>query len=91
MWFTHAGVLGEGSAADVVAQVEEGDVRAVAHLEKDVHVGAVLARARHVVALDDVGQRQAQQVFVEMAGFFAVAAAPGEVVQPAHGGRGWRR
>ena len=68
---------------DVVAEVEEREVRAVGHAEEDVHVRAVLAGARHVVGADHVDERQAEHVLVEGAGLLAVAAAPGEVVQAA--------
>ena len=77
--------VGRGLGGVVVAEVEEGDVRAVAHLEEDVDVGAVLAGRRHVVRLDQVDQRQAEQVLVEVPGFLRVAAAPGEVVEAADG------
>jgi hypothetical protein len=78
--------LGDG----VVAEVEEGQVRAVGHAEEDVHVGAVLAGARHDVGTDHVDQRQAEQVLVEGARLLAVAAAPGEVVQAVDGNEGRR-
>ena len=69
---------------DVVAEVEEGEVRAVGHAEEDVHVRAVLAGARHDVGADHVDQRQAEDVFVERARLLAVAAAIGVVMQAAN-------
>jgi len=77
--------VGRGLGGRVVAQVEEGDVRAVTHLEKDVHIGAVLAGAGYHVALDHMHQGQAQQVLIEMARLLAIPAAPGEVMQRSDG------
>ncbi|MNT37947.1 hypothetical protein D3C72_1741140 [compost metagenome] len=76
-----------GLCLHVVAQVEEGDERAVLEAKEEVRVGAVFARAGHVVALDDVVQRQAQDVFVELARFLGVACLVGVVVQLLDGGR----
>ena len=75
------GRVGAGQRRFVVAQIEEGDERAVLQAEEEVGVGAVLAGAGDVVALDDVEQREAQQVFVEMARFFGVFGLVGEMVQ----------
>src|SRR5664279_1596424 len=73
---------------DVVAEVEEGKARAVGHAKEDVHIGAVLARARHPVGADHVHEGQAEHVFVEGSRFLAVAAAPGEVMKAADGNEG---
>ena len=83
------GGVGRGLGLDVIAQVKEGDERAVLQAEEEVGVGAVLARAGHIVALDDVVQRQAQDVFVEMARFLRIPGFVGVVVQLLNGG--WRR
>src|SRR5574337_1626852 len=83
------GRVGRSLGLDIVTQVEEGNVRAVAHLEKDVDVGAIFARAWHALSLDHMDQRQAEQIFVEMPGFLAVATAPGEVVKAENRDRGW--
>ncbi len=50
-------------------------------------VGAVLAGAGDVVALDDVIERQAQDVFVEAAGLLRVPRAVGVLVQLLERGR----
>ena len=71
-------------AGEVVAEVEERDERAVAHLEEDVDIGTVFAGRRHVVFLDDVRERQPQDVLVELAGLLRIAAAVREMVQSAH-------
>ncbi len=81
MWLTQRGVLGAGLRGHVVAQVEEGDERAVLQAEEEVRVGAVLAGAGHMIALDDVVQRQAQDVFVEVPRLLGVARAVGVMVQ----------
>ncbi len=80
------GRVGGGLGFHIVAQVEEGDEGAVPQTEEEVRVGAVFASAGHVVALDDVVERQAEDVFVEMPRFFRVACAVGVVVQLLHGG-----
>ncbi len=74
-----------GIGREVVAEIEERDIGAVAHLEKQVNVGAVLLRARHVVGLDDVHERQAEDILVEMPRLFAVAALDGPVMQALDG------
>jgi hypothetical protein len=73
--------VGAGQRGLVVAKVEEGDEGAVLQAEEEVRVRAVLAGAGHVVALDDVVQRQAQDVLVEAACFLRVFRAVGVVVQ----------
>ena len=81
--------VGRGQRRFVVAQVKKCDERAVQQAEEKVGVRAVFPRAGHVVALDDVVQRQTQDVFVEVPGFFGVAGLVGVVVQLLHGsGRG---
>ncbi|MCY1556575.1 hypothetical protein D9M68_933350 [compost metagenome] len=81
------GRVGAGQGGLVVAEVEEGDERTVLQAEEEVGVGAVLAGAGHEVALDDVVERQTQDVFVEAARFFGVARAVGVVVKLLDGGR----
>ena len=73
---------------DVVAQIEESDARAVSHAKEDVRVRAVLAGRRHDVTLNDVIQRQPEDVLVKMPCFFRVLAAVRKVVQPVDR-RGW--
>jgi hypothetical protein len=68
-----------------VAEIEEGDERSVPHLEKDVRVGAILTRGGDVVLLDDVRERQAEQILIEMPGLFRIAASVREVVQSLDG------
>jgi len=62
-------------------EIEEGDERSVLQPEEEVRVRAVLARARHDIALDDVVQGQAEDVLVEAARFLGVAGTVGHVVQ----------
>src|SRR5260221_12499949 len=92
--------VGRGQGLFVVADVEEGDERPILQAEEEVRVGAVLARAGHVVALDDVIERQAQDVLVEVAGLppppgpfggggGAVAAGGGGGGGEGGGGAGW--
>ena len=50
-------------------------------------VGAVFARGRHIVALDDVVERQAGDVLVEVPRLFRIARLVGVVVQLDGGGR----
>src|SRR5690606_7660130 len=67
--------------AAVVAQVEKSDVRMVGELEEQVYKRAKLAGRGHVLFLDHVHQGQTQDVFVKMARFFRVSAAPSEMMQ----------
>jgi hypothetical protein len=78
MCCTHSGVFGDGL---VIAEVEKRDERTILQPEEEVRVGAVFAGAGHVIALDDVVQRQAQDVFVEVACFLGVPRAVSDVVQ----------
>jgi hypothetical protein len=73
--------VGRGQGGFVIAQVEEGDERAVLQAEEKVGVRAVFTRAGHHIALDDVVQRQAQDVFVEVPGFLGILGPVGVVVQ----------
>ena len=83
--------VGRGQCRLVIAQVEKRDERSVLQAEKEVRVRAVLARAGHHVALDDVIERQAQDVFVEMPRLLGIPGALGVVVQLLDGrGRGQR-
>ena len=77
------GRVRRGLGSDVVAEVEEREVRAVGHAKEDVHVRAVLAGARHDVGADHVHERQPEHVLVEGARLLAVAAAVGVMVQAA--------
>jgi hypothetical protein len=43
-----------------------------------------------MVALDDVVQRQAQNIFIEVARFFSVLGSVSVVVQPKYWGWRWR-
>ena len=80
--------MGDGSRGLVVAEIEEGDVGAVPHLEEDMHIGAIFAGRGHGVGLDHVRERQTEQVLVEMPGLLGVPAAPGEMVKAVDGGDG---
>jgi len=82
--------VGRGQGLFVIADVEEGDERTILQAKEEVRVGAVLARAGHVVALDDVIERQAQDVLVEVAGLLGIAGLVGVVVQLLHGGGRWQ-
>ena len=71
----------------IVAEVEKRDEGAILQAEEKVGVGAVLAGAGYMVALDDVIERQAQDVLIEMPGFLGIAGPVREVVQLLHRGR----
>ena len=89
MWLTHFGVLGDGQGGLVVTQVKERDERAVLQAEEEVRVRAVFAGAGHHVALDDVVQRQTQDVLVKLPrllGILARGRRSGAVAAPGRGG-----
>src|SRR6185312_15151531 len=64
-----------------VAEIEEGNAGTVRHAEEDVHIGTVFSGRRHDVVADVMEQRQAEDVFIEMARFLGIAAAIGEMMQ----------
>src|SRR5712664_1882704 len=66
---------------DAVAEIEESDVGTIAHFEKYVNVGAVLAGAGDVVGLNHVNQWKLEQIFIEMTGFLRIATAPSKMMQ----------
>ena len=68
-----------GAAA--VANVEERDLRAIAHFEEEMTERRVLSRRGDVLGTDDVGQGQAQEIFIELPGLLGIDAAPGRVVE----------
>src|SRR5690606_28826679 len=80
--------VGRRQWLDVVAQVKERDERAILQPKEEMRVRAIFARAGHVVALDDVIERQAQNVFVEMPRLLGIARLVGVVVQLLNGSRG---
>ena len=53
-------------------------------------VGAIFAGAGNVIALNDVVQRQPEDVFVEMPGLFRIFGPVGKVVQLLHRRRCWQ-
>ena len=64
----------------IIAQVKKSDAGAVLQPKKQMGIRAMLAGAGHDIALDDVVQRQTQNVFVKMPRFLRIAAAVGVMV-----------
>ena len=67
--------IGGWLGRDVVAEIEEGQIRPIAHLEKDMHKRAMFAHARHCFRLHQMHKRQAEQILVEGPGFLRIAAS----------------
>jgi hypothetical protein len=75
------GGVRRGLGGLVVAQVEEGDTGAVGHAKEDMRVRAEFLGARYPILADDVDQRQAEDVLLEVPGLLRVAASVGEMTQ----------
>ena len=75
------GGVGRRQGTLVVAQIKKGDKGAILQAEKYVRVRAVFAGAGHNVTLDDVVERQAQNIFVKVPCGLGVNTAVGVVVQ----------
>ena len=79
-------VMQEASAR-ITAKIKKRDERTILQSEKNVGVWAVFAGAGDMVTLDDVVQRQTQNIFVKMTRFFCVFCAVGVMVQLLDGRR----
>ena len=82
------GRVGRRQCRLVIAEVKKRDERTIPEPKEKVGVWAVFTSARHVVALDNVVQRQTEDVFIKMPGFLGIARAVGVVVQLLDGRRG---
>src|SRR5215831_12081805 len=67
--------------AAAIANIEERNVRPIAHLKKEMTKWGVLARGRDALGADDVGQGQTQEVFIELPGLLGIDATPSNVVE----------
>ena len=79
--------IGRWQRGLVVTQVKKRNERTVLQPEEKVGVGAVFTGTRHDVALDDVKQRQAQDVLIKMPCFLGIFGTVGVMVQLLDGGR----
>ena len=77
-----AGLLGDVGLVD---HIEERHPATVTKLEKDVGMRGVLAGRGHRVLHDGVGQREPEDVGVELRRLLRVATAIGHVVESLHG------
>ena len=82
--------VGRGGCGLVVSQVKKSDEGTILQAKKNVRVWAVLARAGHMVTLDDVVERQTQNIFIKMPRLFSVACAVSAVVQLLNGHGRWQ-
>jgi hypothetical protein len=73
----------------VVSQVKKGDEGAVQQSKEKMRVGAILASARHMIALNDVVQRQTQNVFIKMSRLFCIPGAISVMMQLLYVSRLW--
>ena len=85
--------IGRGQRGFVVTKVEKCNVRAITQAKEEMGVGAILAGAGHVITLDDVVQRESQNVFIKVARLFRVFGSIRVVMQALDGRRagdlGW--
>jgi hypothetical protein len=70
-----------------IANIEERDVRAVTHFEKEMTERCVLSCGWNALGANNVGQWQAQEIFIELPGLLSIDAAPSHVVETLEGDR----
>ncbi len=78
--------VGGGKSGFIIPQIEKCNEGAVHESEEKVRVGAIFSCAWHVVTLDNVVKRQAQNVFVKMTRLFCILGAVSIMVQLLDGG-----
>ena len=80
--------VGRGQGCGVVAEVKKSNEGAVLKAKEEMRVRAIFSCGGHMIALDDVVQRQTQNVLIKVASFFRVFGPVGIVVQLLNGGWG---
>ena len=75
-----SGCVGGGLTGKVVAQIEEGNERAVLQLKKEMGVRTVFTCAWNMVVFDHMVERQTQNIFIKMTGFFGIPCSVSVVV-----------